>query len=245
MRPLVTTARLTGVAYLALAVTGMVGYLAIRSQLHVPGDPAETFQRLSDQPALGQLGVVMYLLVVTTQALAALGFFALFRRDHPTSAFGVAVFGMANAVAIMAGAAFLATALAVVADPALAPGGDSAATVGLLYALSDASWDVGNLFFGLWLIPMGWFALATGRMPKVLGWALVVGGIGYVAAALLGPVPALAFIAEPLGYLATVGELWMVGYLLVVGIRPSRTVEAATPASTENAAEPTSPASTR
>jgi len=219
MRPLVTTARLTGVAYLALAVTGMAGYLVIRSALHVPGDPSATLDRLTEQPALAQLGVVMELLVVVSQALAALGFFALFRRDHPTAGFGVAVFGMANAVAIMASAAFLGTALAVASDPALAPAGDAAATVGLMYALSDASWSVGAVFFGLWLIPMGWFAIATRRMPVVLGWFLGVGGVGYVVSALLGPVREAAVVADALGYLATVGEFWMIGYLLIVGIR--------------------------
>lgn len=219
MRPLVTTARLTGAAYLALALTGMAGYLVIRSLLYVPGDPAATLDQLEAQPGLAQLGVVVELLVVVSQALAALGFFALFRRDHPTAAFGVAAFGMANAVAIMASAAFLGTALAVVADPAVAPAGDTAATVGLLYGLSDASWSVGNVFFGLWLIPMGWFAISTGRMPKLLGWLLVVGGVGYVVSALLGPVPALGALADALAYLATVGELWMIGYLLTVGIR--------------------------
>jgi len=219
MRPLVTTARLTGVAYLSLALTGMAGYLVIRSLLYAPGDPGATLGRLTEQPALAQLGVVVELLVVVSQALAALGFFALFRRDHPTVAFGVAAFGMANAVATMASAAFLGTALAVVTDPALAPAGDTAGTVGLLYGLSDASWSVGNVFFGLWLIPMGWFAISTGRMPKVLGWTLIVGGVGYVVSALLGPVSALGMVADALAYLATVGELWMIGYLLTVGIR--------------------------
>ena len=74
MRPLVTTARLTGAASLALALTGMAGYLVIRSALQVPGDPAATLDRLTEQPALAQLGVVVELLVVVSQALAALGF---------------------------------------------------------------------------------------------------------------------------------------------------------------------------
>ena len=75
------------------------------------------------------------------------------------------------------------------------------------------------MFFGLWLIPMGWFAIATGRMPKVLGWLLIVGGVGYVLSALLTPVPELDVAVDALAYLATVGELWMIGYLLSVGIR--------------------------
>jgi hypothetical protein len=59
-------------------------------------------------------------------------------------------------------------------------------------------------------------------MPRVLGWTLIVGGIGYVLSALLVVVPALAPLGEALALLATVGELWIVGYLLSVGIRPAR-----------------------
>lgn len=215
-------ARLTGAAYLGLAVTGAVSFLAVRSQLYVPGDPAATLGHLIEQNSLAQFGLIAESLVVVTQALAALGFFALFRRDRPTAAFGVASFGLANALAILVSVAFNATALAVVAEPALAPAGDVAATVGLLYALSGACWTVGNIFFGLWLIPMGWFAVSTGRLPRVLGWVLMVGGVGYVLSALIGVgAPELASTTDAvLPLAASVGEFWMLGYLLAFGIRP-------------------------
>ena len=219
-----TVARLTGAAYLALAVTGALGFLVIRSALLVPGDPAATLQNLTEQSALAHGGVALEVLIVITQALAAWGFYALFRRDHPVAAFGVAVFGMANAAAILTSAALMSTALAVVADPSLAPGGDAAATVGLLYALSSACWTVGGVFFGLWLIPMGWFILATRRMPIVLGWLLVIGGVGYVLGAVLTvAAPQLVTVANALAMPASIGEFWMIGYLLIRGIRPSST----------------------
>jgi len=219
-----TVARLTGAAYLALAVTGALGFLVIRSALLVPGDPAATLQNLTEQSALAHGGVALEVLIVITQALAAWGFYALFRRDHPVAAFGVAVFGMANAAAILTSAALMSTALAVVADPSLAPGGDAAATVGLLYALSSACWTVGGVFFGLWLIPMGWFILATRRMPRVLGWLLVIGGVGYVLGAVLTvAAPQLVTVANALAMPASIGEFWMIGYLLIRGIRPSST----------------------
>lgn len=227
MTTLVPLARWTGAAYLGLAVTGMAGHLVLTGQLHVPGSPAATLERLQQQPGIAALALAMEVLIVLTQALAAWGFYALFRRDHPTAAFGVAVFGLANATAILGSVGFLSTAIAVAGDATLAPGGDAAATVGLLYALSGAAWTAGGLFFGLWLIPMGMFALATRRMPRALGWALVVGGVGYALGAVLAPVPVLAPIGEALAYLATVGELWMIGYLLSVGIRPTRTATAA------------------
>ena len=217
-------ARWTGAAYLGIAVTGAVSFLAVRSQIYAPGDPAATLGHLTEQHGLAQFGLIAESLVVVTQALAALGFFALFRNDRPVAAFGVASFGMANALAILVSVAFNATALAVVAEPALAPAGDTAATVGLLYALSGACWMVGNIFFGLWLIPMGWFAVSTRRFPRVLGWVLMVGGVGYVLSALIGVgAPDLASTADAvLPLAASVGEFWMLGYLLVFGIRPAR-----------------------
>lgn len=216
-------ARWTGAAYLTLAIAGGFTWLGARGQLFVAGDPAATLERLTENPGLAQLGLAADVLTVVAQALAALGFFALIRRDRPVAALGVAAFGLANALTILMGAVFNLTALAVVTQPSLAPGGDAAATVGLLYTLSGAAWTIGNVFFGLWLIPMGWFAISTLRLPRMLGWFLVAGGVGYVLAAFVGVIaPALApTLGNALPLPATVGELWMVGYLLSLGIRPA------------------------
>ncbi len=229
MNSLTRTARLTGGAYLGLFVTGILGFFVIRPQLQIPDDPAATVANILENGALAHLGVGVELFVVITQALAALGFYALFRSERPVAAYAVATLGMANAAAILASAAMLSTAVSVASTPALAPAGDTAGTVALLYTLSDSFWAVGGIFFGLWLIPMGWFILATKRMPRILGIVLIAGGIGYVLGAVLGETitgfpTTLAFV---LVLPATVGELWTVGYLLVRGIRPVNTPESA------------------
>lgn len=43
------TARTTGLLYLALAITGMLGYLLVRTNLLVPDDPAATMANLLDR----------------------------------------------------------------------------------------------------------------------------------------------------------------------------------------------------
>jgi hypothetical protein len=214
--------RLTGAAYLGIAVTGMLGFLLVRPALYDATDATTTLRNLTEQSALAHTGLVLELLIAIAQALAALGFFALFQRDRPGAAFGVAAFGVANAVTILLSAVFIAAALVVSGDPSLAPAGDAAATVQLLYALSGGCWSIGGLFFGLWLIPMGWFLLSTRRAPRVLGWFLIVGGVGYLLGTLVGAVsPDLKVLADLLPLPATVGEFWMIGYLLVRGLRPS------------------------
>ncbi len=97
--------------------------------------------------------------------------------------------------------------------------------VALLYQLSSDSWGIGALFFGLWLIPMGWAAIVTGRFPRTLGWILVAGGVGYLLSALIdyALVSAPSLLVDALAFPATIAEFWMIGYLLVRGIRPELT----------------------
>jgi hypothetical protein len=188
--------------------------------LYVADDPAGTLSNLVEHTATARLGIVLELAIVLTQALAAVWFYRLFRSVDSFAAGLIAVFGMVNAVAILGSAAVLATALDVADDSSLAVPGGAAATVQLLYVVSGHLWGVGGLFFGLWLIPMGWLVVRSGWLPRVLGQLLMVGGLGYVLSTFVTYVFANADLAAGLLTVpATIGELWIVGYLIVFGVR--------------------------
>ena len=217
---LIRTARTTGLLYLGLALTGLLGFLLIRNQLFVADDPQATLANLTEHQSLARLGIALELGVVLTQALVALWFYKLFRSVSSFAAGSVAAFGMVNAAAILTSAAFLATALDVSNDASLAVDGGAAATTQLLYVVSGHLWAVGGIFFGLWLIPMGWLARRSGWMPSLLGWLLMIGGVGYVVNAfLLYLLPDPGVVVDLMTVPATLGELWMVGYLCVRGVR--------------------------
>jgi hypothetical protein len=78
-RSLVRTARATGLFYLGLAITGMLGFLIIRPALFVPDDPAATLARLVEREWMARAGIALEMGIAITQALAALWFFRLFR----------------------------------------------------------------------------------------------------------------------------------------------------------------------
>jgi hypothetical protein len=88
---------------------------------------------------------------------------------------------------------------------------------------------VAQIFFGLWLVPLGYLADKSGMFPKALGVVFIVGGVCYlvdVLAAFL--LPALSqqlhgFIVIP----CAIAEIWMVLYLLVWGVRTGRLGERA------------------
>lgn len=219
---LVRTARTTGLLYLGLAITGMLGFVLVRNQLFVAGDAEGTLANLTQQESLARIGIALEMGMVFTQALAALWFYRLFRGVNAFAAGSITAFGLVNAAAILVSAALLATALETSQDPSLTSGGDTATIVQLLYVLSANLWIVSGIFFGLWLIPMGWLARRSGWMPNVLGIILMVGGIGYVADAFLTYlIPGAGAAVDLLTMPATVGELWMVGYLCLRGVRRS------------------------
>ncbi len=209
------TARVTGLWYFAMALVGMLGFLVIRSQIYIPGDPTSTLGNLVDKAALARSGLVLELALVVAQAMTAVWFYKLFRPLNPNAALAVAVFGMANAVAIMASAGFMATALALANGPSGLVG-DLTGTIHLLQELSSNTWGVGAVFFGLWLIPMGHAAGGSGLMSKWLGRTLIVGGCGYLLSAFLsyGLARAPGAVVDGLTIPATIGEFWMIGYLL-------------------------------
>jgi hypothetical protein len=102
---------------------------------------------------------------------------------------------------------------------ALRGGPTSASEALTLYDLNPATWNAAGLFFGLWLIPMGWLTLRSGSMPRVLGWILVIGGVLNAQSPFVSVLaPDASGLAGLLPLAAIPGEVWMAGYLLIKGM---------------------------
>jgi hypothetical protein len=208
------TSRTTALLYLALAVVAVPGFLIIRPMLFDPGSAAATLSQLVENQTLARLGIGLELALVAAQALVALCFYRLFHRVDTFAAGSLAAFGLVNAVAILGSAACLGGALSVALTSSSGNPAEAAAGAQLLYVLGGSFWDVGALFFGLWLVPMGFLALRSG-MPRALGWILLAGGVGYVLDAFVTQLaPAADQVTALLLIPATVGEFWMISWLL-------------------------------
>jgi Domain of unknown function (DUF4386) len=217
---LVSTARVTGLLYLAFFITGILGSLVVRGQLFAADDAQATLTNLLDHESLAQVGIALELSIVLTQALTAVWFYRLFNSIDRLAAGSLAAFGLVNAVAILTSAALLATALDAATNASLSIAGDRASTVQLLYVVSGHVWGVAALFFGLWLLPMGWLVLRSRWMPQALGWTLIAGGLGYTLSAFFTYlVPSADLVSQLLTVPSIVGEVWITGYLIIFGIR--------------------------
>jgi hypothetical protein len=217
---LIRAARVTGLLYLGLAVTALLGSLWIRNELFVADDPGATLSNLVEHDLLARLGIALDMGAVLAQTLTALWFYRLFRSIDSFAAGSIAAFGMVNAVVMMAAATLLATALDVGGDASLAEVSDRAGTAQVLIVASDHLPGIGAMFFGLWLIPMGWLVLRSGWLPRPLGHVLMIGGAGYVVSAFARYLfPDADLAALLLTVPATIGEFWILGYLIIWGVR--------------------------
>lgn len=134
--------------------------------------------------------------------------YKLFSKLNSFNSVMILVFGMVNAVAILVSAAFWFGAIAASAA------GDSAAMVYNIFSLHESVWLVANVFFGLWLLPMGRL-ISQVKQSHILPRLLFLGGAGYIFSAFVSILfPGQEMLASLAVLPATVAEFWVIGFLL-------------------------------
>lgn len=219
-KDLVKTARMAGIWYLVLALTGVLGFVVYHPQVYDSSDPARTLSNLTESESLARIRLALEFGIIVSQALAAVYFYKLFRSINEWGAWSLGIWGTVNSAVIMVSAIAMGAAIDVAS--VASPQEDKIVMIQLLTRLSANAWGVGGLFFGLWLIPMGYVVVTSQRMPPWLGRILILGGVGYLLSTFISYAGYSNAVISSLTIPATVGEFWMIGYLLIFGIRESR-----------------------
>ena len=224
-------ARIAGVLYLLVGIFGGFAQGFVQPKMYVPGDAAATTANVVANAGLVRLGVVSDLVGQTIFVFLALTLYTLFHHVHQ----GVARV-MIVLVALAAGIsalndvfefAGLRVATGAVDLTSLGAEGSNAMVL-LLLDTQHYGLLIAQIFFGLWLVPLGYLAHKSGWFPKALALVLVIGGgcylVDLLTAFLVPDVNQLigGFIVIP----CIVAEIWMVGYLLIVGVRTVQASEA-------------------
>jgi hypothetical protein len=216
-RELVGTARTAGILYLAMAVSGILGFLIFHPQVFDSEDAQKTLTNLIDLESLARTRLLFEFAIIVSQALTAVWFYKLFKNINEWAAWTVGIWGMINSVAIMISAISMGSAIEIATSSQTME--DKVVLIELLSSLITNSWGVGGLFFGLWLMPLGYIITSSKRMPIWLGRTLIIGGIGYLLSTVFNYLGIKSPLLDYLTIPATIGEFWMIGYLLIYGIR--------------------------
>lgn len=217
-------ARIAGVLYLLVGIFGGFAEGFVDPKLYVAGNAMATAGNVVANAGMVRLGVVSHLLDGTFFVILALTLYSLLEHVHQSVARAMLVLVALATGIICLNAIFQFEALRVATDSSYAAAFGSAGANALVLLLLDIQ-HYGTLsaqvFFGLWLVPLGYLASKSGLFPKWLGTVLIVGGVCYLVdllAAFLVPDFGRrihAFIVIP----SAIAEISMVLYLLIVGVR--------------------------
>lgn len=218
MNTIQKSARMAGLLYLIYFVVEIAADVFGRSPLIVMDDAAATAGNLAAHEWLFRSGFVGDLLAGVLFLLAAWGLYALLKPVHQHLAL---LFLLLNLGGV---AVRFAIDINYVAALLLASGAGSlhvfqpdqrqALAMAFLVLQKNGYW-ASQIFFGLWLFPLGYLVFKSGFLPKVLGVILMVHCVTWTTTALLyflylPGYTLLTNISFPLGFIAEFAlTLWL------------------------------------
>jgi hypothetical protein len=224
MTTLKKQARIAGLWYLLLGITGAFALMYVPSQIIVAGDTATTISNIREQELLYRFGIVGHLACQANFIFLALALYDLFKNVHKAHARLLVAFVVASVpisfvnelnhigpLVLLSGADFL---------NAFRPEQLHTLSMGML-ELYDYGIHIVEVFWGLWLLPFGLLAYRSGFIPKIFGVLLIVACFVYLLQSfgtILWPATkeVLATVSSITG---TVGEVSILLWLLIQGAR--------------------------
>ena len=217
--------RLTGFTYLIVVITGILSLVVVPQKFHHRDDPARTIAELQNDPTIYRLGIIIAVLLYL--AYLALAFLFYYLLGHVSRRHGVA---MVTLVALSIPLSFanlsnrsglleLATNEHIVNS---LPSQDLEAQTLFLLEQDLSGNLLVSVFWGLWLLPLGYLIFRSSLIPRVLGLFLIVGCFGYLTD-FVGNLMSDSYRNSPLrdiiGIPSTIGEIGTCLWLLMAGAR--------------------------
>lgn len=219
------TARIAGLLYLIVVVTGMFSLGYVPSRIHVSGDPASAMANVQTASTLFRLGIGAGMVCYVAFLLLPLSLHRLLAPVGKNAAALMLAFGMVGATLSLANLANRLHALPLL-DAASGVHALGVERLQAEFALSLSAYGSGllipKLFWGLWLLPLGFLVFKSKFLPSVLGLLLMAGCAGYlvdVFGTLLLPGYRETAISNYATLPAAIGEIGTCLWLLVFGVR--------------------------
>ena len=210
-------ARVAGALYLVANIFAPFTLLYLPSRFIVRGDAAATANNVIASESLFRFGIVGNLFTFIANIFLALALYQLLKVVNKNMAslmvilflVGVPI-AMLNELSQLAILQLLGGADYLKAYPT----DQLQALAYLLLRLHDQGLLIAHIFFGLWLLPMGYLVFKSGFIPRIVGVLLVIAGVGYEVQS----------FAAFLGYKVNIilftglGELVFLLWLLIKGV---------------------------
>lgn len=230
MNSLNKIAKIAGIGYLVIFVTGIFANFFVLESIVVPGDAATTFNYILENEFQFRIGFLSFVIMVVFDVMLTWALYLIFEpvnrnlslfgswfRLVNTAIFGVALFALFNVLHLTSGAEYLNTF-----EPS-----QLHARVMLAIENFNYIWLIGLLFFGIHLAALGYLILKSRFVANFIGILLMIASLGYI-------VDSVAHFMMPSynDYKAVfsmivilpgvVGELSLTLWLLIRGVKQSK-----------------------
>ncbi len=204
------TARVAGFLYLLVAVMGAFSILYVPSTLIVPGDATTTANNIMASESLFRLGFVSGLITQTIQILLVLVLYQLLKPVNKNHALLMVIFALVGVPIAMLNMLNQSVALLLLSSAdylTVFEAGQLQALMMLFLDLQEHGVFIASIFWGLWLLPLGYLVFKSGYIPRILGILLIIGGLGYL-------IDFVTFFLFP-NFDATISQFTFLGELLL------------------------------
>ena len=176
-------ARIAGLLYLMLIPTGIFSLIYVPSTLIVYGDAAATIQNIESSELLYRSGIFVGLLSNIIYLFVALALYRLLSDVSKKQAALMVAFVVISVAASFANTFNELAVLIILDRPDFLSAFDEAQLEGAAYLfirLQSHGIQIIQIFWGLWLIPMGILVYRSGFIPKIIGVSLWLAASAYL-----------------------------------------------------------------
>jgi len=217
-------ARIAGVLYAVVVLTGIFSLAYIPSRFITWDDPAHTFNTIKESEFLFRLGIVSSVVCYVCFLFLPL---ALYRLLKPVDDFYAKLMVLLALISVPISFINIQNKLAVLSiiNPENKTTGaiDELQSQVMFYLNQyDNGILIVSIFWGLWLFPFGYLVYKSGFIPKLFGILLMLGCFGYLINFLgnfLVTDYAALGIAKYISMPASLGEIGICLWLLIIGAR--------------------------
>ena len=220
------TAKLAGLLYLIMVIAGIFGQY-VRSTLIVYGDAAATASNIIASESLFRIGFISDLTMITVYFLTACILYILLKSVNKNIALLFVLFTLGSASVLFINTLNQFAALLILngADYlTVFEAGQLNALAMLFLNLHQYGYYIAQIFFGLWLLPLGFLIYKSDHFPNILGIVLMVACFGHLLEFFqIFLFPEYKVIAYPGLVAAMIGEFSLMFYLLIKGVKDQQT----------------------
>ena len=223
MTPRNKSARVAGILYLVLIISGIFNLLYVPSQLIVWESASETFENISNSEILFRLGIVSGILSYLTFLVLLLALYKLLHEVNKGYARFMVIFALVSVPISFVNILEKLSVLNLISKPEyLQHLGKPELQTQVMLHLShyNNGIELSQIFWGLWLFPFGYLVYKSGFLPKFLGIFLMAGCFGYFITFFGGFLYSDFYktvFSEIVGIPASVGEIGICLWLLIMG----------------------------